>query len=209
MARVNHFAFAHIPFCLDTDPCTVVGAISISGRPIDSARHAGGPAKLDSGNPQCGEGERYADGDPTHSRAVASLGLQWFKDEYGPGFGASLAAAYQRDTLDLELTLKTIFEGNVQRGWITPKILRYTDPETVNAPLDHFLNCMDQIVPLYATGFQGETMTLSVAVSRKPGVKSTQSAGDPDGYFIYDHGGFRFVPMDVLNAASARTTCPN
>ena len=98
----------------------------------------------------------------------------------------------------MELTLKTIFEGNVQRGWITPKILRYTDPETVNAPLDHFLNCMDQIVPLYATGFQGETMTLSVAVSRKPGVKSTQSAGDPDGYFIYDHGGFRFVPMDVL-----------
>ncbi len=122
----------------------------------------------------------------------------WFKDEYGPGFGASLAAAYQRNMPDLELTLKAIFDGNVQRGWMTPKILRYTDPESVNAPLDHFLNCMDQIVPLYATRFQGESMTLSVAVSKKPGVKSMQSAGDPDGYFIYDHGGFRFVPMDVF-----------
>jgi TonB family protein len=31
-----------------------------------------------------------------------------------------------------------------------------------------------------------------------PGSKSKQTAGDPDGYFIYDRDGFRFIPMDVL-----------
>jgi TonB family protein len=122
----------------------------------------------------------------------------WFKDEYGPGFGANLSAAYQRASADLELEMKSIFEGNVKRGWMSPKVVRYVDPESVNAPLDHFLNCMDQIVPLYAIMFQGDTPRFSVAISTVPGSKSKQTAGDPDGYFIYDRDGFRFIPMDVL-----------
>ena len=35
--------------------------------------------------------------------------------------------AYRRIAPDLEQQIKTIYEGNVERGWMTPKILRYTD----------------------------------------------------------------------------------
>ena len=120
----------------------------------------------------------------------------WFTEEYGPGFGASLASAYRRIAPDLEQQIKTIYEGNVERGWITPKILRYTDPESVNSPLDHFLNCMDQIVPLYQTAFQGDSP--SFHFSMKPGERGKYSAGDLDGYFVYDRNAFRFIPMGIL-----------
>lgn len=120
----------------------------------------------------------------------------WFVDTYGPGFGASLAAAYQRLRPSLEKEIKTVYEGNVQRGWTGPKILRYTDPESVNAPVDHFLNSMNQIVPLYTTAFQGNGP--SFFMSLKPGDNGRQGAGDLDGYFIYDRGGFRFIPMEIL-----------
>jgi len=120
----------------------------------------------------------------------------WFTDEYGPGFGASLAAAYRRVTPGLEQEIKIVYEGNVQRGWTTPKIFRYVDPESVDAPLDRFLNCMDQIVPLYTTGFQGDSQDFYM--SQKPGENGTQIAGDLDGYFIYDQGSFRFIPIKIL-----------
>jgi len=120
----------------------------------------------------------------------------WFTEEYGPGFGASLASAYRRIAPDLEQQIKTIYEGNVERGWMTPKILRYTDPESVNSPVDHFLNCMDQIVPLYQTAFQGDSP--SFHFSLKPGERAKYSAGDLDGYFVYDHNSFRFIPMSIL-----------
>ena len=120
----------------------------------------------------------------------------WFTDEYGPGFGASLAATYRRATPELEQEIRTVYEGDAQRGWISPKILVYKDPEQVNAPIDHFLNCMNQIVPLYQTVFQGASP--SVYMSLKPGEKGKPTGGDVPGYFVYDQGGFRFIPQNIL-----------
>jgi TonB family protein len=120
----------------------------------------------------------------------------WFTEEYGPGFGTSLAAAYQRALPGLEQEIRTIYEGSVQRGWMTPKIFRYADPEEEHAP-DHFLNCMNQIVPLYTTAFQGDSPRLYMLL--KPGESRNQTAGDLPGYFVYHQGGFRFIPGDVLS----------
>ena len=69
-------------------------------------------------------------------------------------------------------------------------------PESVNSPVDHFLNCMDQIVPLYQTAFQGDSP--SFHFSLKPGERGKYSAGDLDGYFVYDSNAFRFIPMGIL-----------
>jgi TonB family protein len=120
----------------------------------------------------------------------------WFMNEYGPGFGASLAAAYARALPGLEQEIKTIYEGNVDRGWMTPKLLRYENPDTTDAPIDRFLNCMNKIVPLYQSAFHdGRT---SFYMSLKPGENGKHAAGDLDGFFVYDQGGFRFIPMNVL-----------
>jgi len=121
---------------------------------------------------------------------------KWLTEEYGPGFGANLAIAYRKLEPTLEGEIKTIYEGNVERGWITPEIRRYTDPESVNAPIDQFLNCMEQIVPLYQTTFQGDSASLYY--SQRPGENGKQVAGDLDGYFVYDQGGFRFIPIEIL-----------
>ena len=120
----------------------------------------------------------------------------WFTDVYGPGFGSSLAAAYRRATPALEQEIRAVYEGNAQRGWMKPKIFSYADPESVNAPLDRFLNCMNEIVPLYATAFQGDSQLLVLPL--KAGPLGAQAAGDLDGYYIYERGGFRFIPRDVL-----------
>jgi TonB family protein len=121
----------------------------------------------------------------------------WFTDEYGPGFGASLAAAYHQEMPNLQEEIRSVYEGNAKRGWTNPKILRYTDPESVNSPIDTFLNCMDNLVPLYATAFQGDTPRFYVSLKIGGKVKPP-SLGDLDGYFIYDRSGFRFIPSDVL-----------
>jgi len=55
--------------------------------------------------------------------------------EYGPVFGPSLAVAYGGVLPDLEQEIKTIYEGNVERGWMTPKLQIYENPDAVNAPL--------------------------------------------------------------------------
>jgi len=120
----------------------------------------------------------------------------WFTDVYGPGFGSSLAAAYRRATPALEQEIRSVYEGNALRGWMKPKIFRYSDPESVNAPLDHFLNCMNEVEPLYATAFQGDSQMLVLPL--KAGPLGAQAAGDLDGYYIYERGGFRFIPRDVL-----------
>lgn len=120
----------------------------------------------------------------------------WFTDVYGPGFGSSLAAAYRRATPKLEQEIRTVYEGNVQHGWMKPKILRYSDPESVNAPLDHFLNCMNEVEPLYTTAFGGDGQMLLIPL--KAGPLGGQAAGDLDGYYIYERGGFRFIPIEVL-----------
>lgn len=120
----------------------------------------------------------------------------WFTDEYGPGFGASLAAAYKRALPSLEQEIRTLYEANVQDGRTNPKILRYGDPETVNAPIDHFLNCMNQIVPLFQTAFLGDRPMFQMAL--KSGGAVRVAAGDLDGYFVYADGGFRFIPSHIL-----------
>jgi len=127
---------------------------------------------------------------------VLPTNSKWLTEEYGPGFGANLATAYRKLEPGLEQEIKTIYEGNVERGWITPGIRRYTEPESVNAPIDQFLNCMDQIVPLYQTNFKGDSAELFF--SQKPGENGMQVAGDLDGYFIYDQGAFRFIPIEIL-----------
>jgi TonB family protein len=96
----------------------------------------------------------------------------------------------------LEQEIRTIYEGNAHHGWMKPKILGYSDPESVNAPLDHFLNCMNEIEPLYTTAFQGDSQILLIPL--KAGASGGQAAGDLDGYFVYDGGGFRFIPRDIL-----------
>ena len=120
----------------------------------------------------------------------------WFTDVYGPGFGASLAAAYQRLRPTLQDDMTAIFEADAERGWPIPSVARYTGPEAVNAPLDHFLNSMNQIVPLYEAASTGASR--SIYLSLKPGVPGRPMGGDLDGYFIYDHGGFRFLPISIL-----------
>jgi TonB family protein len=120
----------------------------------------------------------------------------WFAVEYGPGFGASLAAAYERVSPGLEHEIRTIYEGNVERGWMSPKLLRYDNPDAVGSPIDTFLNCMNKIVPLYQTAFHNGSTAFYM--SQKSGENGNQAAGDLDGFFVYDQGGFRFIPMDVL-----------
>ena len=46
----------------------------------------------------------------------------WFVEEYGAGFGTSLAAAYRRMEPELEQEILTIYQGNLERGWRLPKI---------------------------------------------------------------------------------------
>jgi TonB family protein len=121
----------------------------------------------------------------------------WFTDEYGPGFGASLAAAYRRAAPQLEEEIKTVYEANALRGWMEPKILIYADPEKVNAPIDHFLNSMNQIVSLYQTAFQGDRPGFTLKLSQTGG-PLVAVAGDLDGYFVYDQIGFRFIPSNIL-----------
>jgi TonB family protein len=120
----------------------------------------------------------------------------WWVGEYGLGFGTRLKAAYERQRRELEQEIRTVYEGNAKRGWASPKVLRYSDPEAVNAPLDRFLNCMNQIVPLYQTTFQGGDV---VAISDlSTGKRVGPTAGNLDGYYVYDRGGFRFVPLEIL-----------
>jgi TonB family protein len=120
---------------------------------------------------------------------------EWLVNEYGPGFGASLAAAYGRALPGLEERIKATYDGNVQQGWMKPKLLRYENPDVTDAPIDRFLNSMNKIVPLYQTAFNGSRTFFNMPLV--PG-QSGKLAGDLDGFFVYDQGAFRFLPMDIL-----------
>jgi Gram-negative bacterial TonB protein C-terminal len=121
---------------------------------------------------------------------------KWFIEEFGPGFGASLASAYQRTLAETRQSLRIVYEGNVKRGWTRPKISRYDDPEKVNSPVDRYLNCMERIVPLYETAFNGEHT--GVYFSTKPGQNPTPDGGDLPGFYVHVDGRFRFIPQHVL-----------
>jgi TonB family protein len=118
----------------------------------------------------------------------------WFTDEYGPGFGASLATAYRGAVSGLDQEIKATYEANVQGGHMHPKTLRHADPEAENAPIDHFLNCMNQLVPLYETAFLGDRPMFGILL--KAGGKPMP--GDLNGYFTYVGGSFRFIPANIL-----------
>jgi TonB family protein len=120
----------------------------------------------------------------------------WFTDVYGVGFGANLEAIYRLAKPGLPGEIKSIYEENVRRGWTAPKIVQYLDPEKVDSPIDHFLNCMNTLVPLYTTNFHGNSM--SIYPDPNPHGPMLQSAGDLDGLFMYDRDGFRFIPMNIL-----------
>lgn len=126
----------------------------------------------------------------------------WFTDEYGPGFGNSLLAAYRRAKPELAQKMKEVFEANVGYGWMNPKILRYDDPEKTNSPIDHFLNSMNKIVPLYQTAFQGDRPSVRMKIVG-PGqairtLPLRVAAGDLNGYYAFVQDRFRFIPAEVL-----------
>lgn len=128
-------------------------------------------------------------------RLLMPEGSTWFIEQYGPGFGASLATTYRRTAPELEEEIKRIYEADARAGLLHAKISRYADPEAVNAPIDHFLNCMNHIVPLYEAAFLGDRPIIQMSL--KPGTLR-QTGGDLDGFFVYYQEGFRFIPMDIL-----------
>lgn len=119
----------------------------------------------------------------------------WFTDVYGPGFGASLARAYRKEIPDLEEEIRKIYEADARAGLLQAKVSKYANPEAVNAPIDDFLNCMNQIVPLYEASFLGDRPTMQFAL--RPG-NLKQTGGDLDGFFVFYQGGFRFIPTNIL-----------
>jgi len=122
----------------------------------------------------------------------------WFKDQFGPAFGPRLAAAYQRAETTLEQEIRTIYEGNILRGWLKPKVFRYEDAARVDSPTDYYLNCMDNVVPLYQTAFDGKHTSYTSRRRPDDPSKNQLIAGDLPGYYIYLRGAFRFIPHEVL-----------
>jgi len=121
---------------------------------------------------------------------------KWFSDEFGPGFGASLAAAYRRLAPNLGQDLQVIFENDAQQNLTKPKIFRYSDAATSEFPINKFLNCMDGMVPLYQTAVDGNKTAFGFA--KDPSQMGKIIVGDPHGYFAFVQGGFRFIPQEVL-----------
>lgn len=121
----------------------------------------------------------------------------WFHDEFGPAFGPRLAAAYQETKPEMEAEMVAVFKGNAERGWTQPKIYRYDDAATVDSPTDRFLNCMDKVVPLYQTAFDGNRTGYTMFPASE-GHPARMISGDLPGYYVYAQGGFRFVPQEVL-----------
>ena len=126
----------------------------------------------------------------------------WFTDEYGPGFGNSLLVSYRLVKPELAQQIRDVYEANVGYGWMSPKILRYDDPEKTNSPIDHFLNSMNKIVPLYQTAFQGDRPSVRIKPAGPgSGIRAMPmrvAAGDLNGYYVFVQGRFRFIPADVL-----------
>jgi TonB family protein len=119
----------------------------------------------------------------------------WFTDVYGAGFGASLARAYRREVPNVEEEIRRIYQADARAGLAQANVSKYADPEAVNAPIDRFLNCMNQIVPLYEAAFLGNRPMIQMSL--KPG-NLTQTGGDLDGFFVFYQGGFHFIPMNIL-----------
>jgi len=189
-----------------------IAALLLSPVPLQAQQASGGVQDVEAAYPDSSEGlqkmlhetiEAVKSRDPTKEATLIHTLIMpedamWFKDEFGPSFGPRLAVAYQKITPELEQQIQTVYEGNAQRGWSQPKIFRYADAATVGSPIDNFLNCMDVVVPLYQTAFNGDRPGSQVAVNvNTPGSKVV--AGDLPGYYVYAKGGFRFVPQAIFS----------
>jgi Gram-negative bacterial TonB protein C-terminal len=122
----------------------------------------------------------------------------WFKDQFGPAFGPRLAAAYQRTKPTMGQEIRSAYEGNAKRGWHKPKIFRSEDAAAVDSPIDSYLNCMDKVVPLYQTAFDGNRTAYHMGRRPDDPSKYQVIAGDLPGYYVYDGGTFRFIPEEIL-----------
>jgi hypothetical protein len=121
----------------------------------------------------------------------------WFRDEFGPAFGPRLGSAYRKMKPTLRQDIQRVYEGNAQLGWSQPKIFRYADAATVDSPIDNYLNCMENVAPLYQTAFDGDRTAYRFAPA-PDGSGSRVVAGDLPGYYVYADGAFRFVPQEVF-----------
>lgn len=122
----------------------------------------------------------------------------WFEDEFGPAFGPRLAAAYRKAQPALSEEIQSVYDGDAQRGWINPKILRYVDAASANSPVDHFLNCMNEISPLYQTAFRGDRTSFQLGPDPDQPGRMKIVAGDLNGYYVYINASFRYIPQQVL-----------
>src|SRR5260221_5678355 len=77
---------------------------------------------------------------------------------------------------------------------MAPKVQRHSDPAEANSPIDNYMNCMDEVVPLYGTAGNGEYTAFYYSQDRD---YNMIVAGDPQGYFAFIQNGFRFIPQEV------------
>ena len=120
----------------------------------------------------------------------------WLTDTYGNAFGTRMNTSYRAGQEDMEELIKEIYEKDVAKGYKNPTVQVFTDPEKVDEPVDRYLNSMDDIVPLYRASVNGDRFYATLQI--KNGKTFYQTPDDPDGYFIYDRGAFRFIPRTVL-----------
>lgn len=122
----------------------------------------------------------------------------WFSDKFGPAYGPRLLTLYKTAEPALVDEIKSLFEVDVQHGLRVPKVLEYADPANTNAPMDSYLNCMNEISPLYQAAFNGDRPAGQFSPDPNRLGKMRQVAGDPMGYYVYVSGNFRFVPGFVF-----------
>jgi len=140
--------------------------------------------------------------DSRESALIESLlvpdGSAWFKYKFGPAFGPRLEKNYQQVRPTLVEQMRTVFEADAERGWPQLKVLEYSDAATVNSPIDNFLNCMETVTPLYQTEFNGRGVGAQFGPDPNHPGRLRMIAGDLDGFYFYDSGGFRYVPQQTL-----------
>lgn len=129
----------------------------------------------------------------------------WFKDVFGRVLGERALMDYKREASSLESNLRRVLDGNAKAGMTDFKVKRITDPDSVEHTARNVLNDMEPRQALYQVDFMGKespTMILTL----QPHGPSFQSSGDPNGYFFYIDGSFRFLPVSAfLNLPANRS----
>ena len=121
----------------------------------------------------------------------------WFKAVFGSDLGDEVSSDYKDRSPNLESDLRRILEADVREGEIDLKIKTTTDPESADHPVNNILKDMEPAQPLYEVILSGRDQRSYRIAFDKDG-KGIQASGDPDGYFFYIDGGFRFVPTFAL-----------